>query len=209
MIVRAPSRRGFAGLGAADPSWLSSWTSSGHNDGGSILAFVRAQPDSGIDPWALAAQTGKSIPYVGAYNFLSGEPVMNVANPPATGAGEGALFLDKPSLYSNPVGRWFVHPGDDVMDYAIRAWVLPNIPAQPAPPAQSQAVPVMSAALAAQLGFTSPLSTSPAASGASGDTSGSKTASGAVSGLASIPTWAWLVAAGVAAMLLFGGSDGR
>jgi hypothetical protein len=201
MIVRRPRGfAGFAGLGAAsDWPWFRAWTSSGHNDGGSILNFIAAQPDGG-DPWALAATTGKSIPYGGQVNYSqTTRPALQIANPPSTGAGVAALWLDGP-VPSGP-GAWFVHPGDDVMAAAIEKWI-PYTGAPAAAPAFSQAVSVLGGQTAAQAAAIQAINQQ------AGGPAPSQSAATGFS-VASVPTWAWALGAVAVLYFALGGSHGR
>lgn len=152
MMVRAP-RRGLRmiGLGAADPSWFSDWTSSGHNEGGHILQFVETtigNDFASASPVAVAS--GKSVPYSGGYNQSTAAPVLIVAQPDGSFQ---TLWLDRASNFGTPpqfAGSWFIHPGDDVMAAAIRRFVEPQLPAVASAPAFSEAVSVIGGQTAEQ-----------------------------------------------------------
>lgn len=234
IVLRPRGFAGFAGLGAAsDWPWFRLWTSSGHNDGGSILNFIAAQPDGG-DPWALAAATGKSIPYGGQVNYSqTTRPALQIANPPSTGAGVAALWLDGP-VPSGPTA-WFVHPGDDVMAAAIEKWIPYTGSSAPAP-AFSQAVPVMGGQTAAQAAAIQAINeqalasivaqqTAPAAPASSvastpgaapsflaslfsGAPASSQSAATGFS-ISSVPAWAWGLGAVAVLYFMVGGSHGR
>ena len=180
MIVRTPRRRrATVGLGDGPPSWYSSWTSSGLNDNGAVLAFVQSGQG---DPMQIAASTGKAVPYDGgqATQFIN-SPWLGMAQP---GGGEQVLYLDRPQNYA------FQSPGDDVMIAALAKWVLPNL-STPAP------APVASQAVSMFTGQT--VSTGGGASGSSG--ANASPAVVAPTGLSAIPWWVWLI--GVGAVLYF------
>lgn len=213
MIVRRPragARYGLAGLGAANPSWFADWTTSGHNDGGQILSFVTGQPnyDGAV---ALAAATGKSIPYLGDYEAGSGVPLLDVMNPPSTGSGFGTLYLDRASNYGKPpqfTGSWFVHPGDDVMAAAINRWITSVAPGTypGSSSAFSQAIPLVGGQTASQAAAIDAINAqnaanaqTAAASASSATSSQSSGLPAASSGVSSFPWWVWALGAGALA----------
>jgi hypothetical protein len=191
-------RRRRVGLGD-NPSWYAAWTSSGRNDAGRILQFVANQPNQpdGNGPWDVANATGKAVPYNGG-SWRNGIDLA-MAYP---GGGQADVLLTNPGNYTSagssvPLGA--LHPGDDVMAAAIAKWI--DLSAAAAPLPFSQAVSVMGGQTAQQAAQIQAINGSPV------PTSSSVPVASSTLSLASIPMWAWLVAAGVVAFFVFGGSD--
>lgn len=201
MIISAPSRRGFGqvatGSSAASPgsSDFSAWYSSGHNDGGRILAHVvnGGNPGTPQEPGPFAAEVGKSVPNGGGWVGQGGRPVIIVFNDPLS---SGMLYLDAPGNYGTPPlfqGSWFKHPGDDVMRAAIAKWILPYVPDwwKASHAAAPVVLPSSTGALVPS-GAPARASTQPATVATSGG----------------IPGWAWLVGALAVGWFFLRGSDG-
>jgi hypothetical protein len=203
-----------------DFAWLSDWTSTGHNETGPILDFVRNAPgdvmgraDYGTAA-ALAQSTGKAVPFGGgqAANTSSAATLFVVL----PSGGSQVLFLDVPvkALSFAPV-----NPGDDVMRAAIHRWVGDAPPAVAPVVPYSQAVSVVTGQTPAQAAQIAAMNQQSSAALGIPSTSfdyvesqstnhpvytGEADAPGAVTGLSGISIWVWLAGAAVAVWFVMG-----
>ena len=129
--------------------WYKAWTSSGVNENGPILAFVKSLGQN-VDPGAppqndqgrqLAASSGKIVPWGGGYDPATGIAFLNYYNPRTVDMSKSyGDVLQVASFDVNQFGGatyaydYMPTPGDDVMAAALNKWVIPLIPANAAPP---------------------------------------------------------------------------
>ena len=209
--------------------WYKAWTSTGVNENGPILAFVKSVGQN-FDPGAppqndqgrqLAASSGKIVPWGGGYNPATGIAFLNFYNPRTVDMS--ISYADKLQVDSFDVNQFGgatyaynymagMTPGDDVMAAALNKWVIPLIPANAAPPVVWTATGgpsyVMNASNApqpsapAQPSAPSQSSATGGSSGASGSSGNSGSSASSGFDLSSLPWWAWALAGGVVLMFV-------